>query len=223
MHHARALLRRGVFRQPFDQLVHRRDRLGFRRLVLLGPATDGALEIIARLAVIPEARRLMVDGVQLGECGVGCVIDRAALIGAEIGQIRVPEDPACNEIHDVERRADDAVILAQAKHVRRGEALFAQRLHHPVFAIHRVRGRQQLSRRLAAQHVLRPRGGELVGGVRLPALELLDRQRSLEAFHMLGHPALERRLVKLQRVSDRLGAGEGLVKLGHGSGSLLLV
>ena len=52
-----------------------------------------------------------------------------------------------------------------------------QRADHAVLAIDRVRGWQQLARRLAAQHVRLSAGGELVGRVRLAALELLDFER----------------------------------------------
>src|SRR3546814_16307917 len=69
-----------------------------------------------------------------------------------------------------------------------------------------VRPLQQLSRRLAAQHIGASRRHQLVGGVGLPALELLDRQRPLKARHMIGHPAAERRLVKGETRPNRGGA-----------------
>src|SRR3546814_12853221 len=55
-------------------------------------------------------------------------------------------------------------------------------------------------------HIGASRRHQLVGGVGLPALELLDRQRPLKARHMIGHPAAERRLVKGETRPNRGGA-----------------
>ena len=60
-----------------------------------------------------------------------------------------------------------------------------QRADDAEFAVDRMRRRQQLAGRLAAQHVAPRRRLQQIGRVRLSALELLDRQRPGEARHML--------------------------------------
>ena len=80
MHDRGALLFGGSLRQPLDQLVHLAHGVGFRGPVLFGPATDLALEIIARLAVFAQAGSGIVHRVQLGERGIGGVIDGGALV-----------------------------------------------------------------------------------------------------------------------------------------------
>src|SRR5690606_15091710 len=50
-----AIISRQVRRQPVDDRLHVRQGFRFRRTILLDPATQLALEIIARLAVIGEA------------------------------------------------------------------------------------------------------------------------------------------------------------------------
>src|SRR5271167_4114160 len=51
--------------------------------------------------------------------------------------------------------------------------------------------RQELPERLAAQHVRAGAGEELVGRVRLAALELLGDERAAEAADVVAHPAFE--------------------------------
>ena len=79
VHDAGLVLRRDVLRQPFDQLLHRLDLLGLRGAVLLGPAADLALQIVARLAVVAQADRVVVDLVQRGDHAVHLVVDGGAL------------------------------------------------------------------------------------------------------------------------------------------------
>ena len=55
-----------------------------------------------------------------------------------------------------------------------GEAFGVQPPDHAVFAVDRVRRREELARWLAAQNVVPRRRSQQIGRVRLPALELLD-------------------------------------------------
>jgi len=68
-----------------------------------------------------------------------------------------------------------------------------------------MRRRQQLAERPAAHHVGPAGRIEPVGRVGLAALELQDGQRSLIAFDVLAHPAVEVRLI------DRCRSSTGLV------------
>ena len=70
-------LRRNVLRQPGDEVVHRLHRLGLRGLVLLGPARDLALDVVAGLAEVLQADGAVIDGVQLRDDAVQLVPDRA--------------------------------------------------------------------------------------------------------------------------------------------------
>src|SRR5579859_1417985 len=83
---------------------------------------------------------------------------------------------------------------------------------HPVLALDRMRRRQQLPGRLAAQHIFLSVGSrQAVGGIRLSALELLDgADAEAEEF-------LERALIDAMPLVDRLRADE---LLEHGVGSL---
>jgi len=50
-----------------------------------------------------------------------------------------------------------------------------------MFALHLVRPRQQLARRLLAQNVFTVSGAQVIGGVALPTLELTNLQLAVEA------------------------------------------
>src|SRR5581483_585731 len=141
-------------------------------------AIDLATEVIAGLAEIAEANRLVVDLVKRGDDRVHGVVDRPPLAFLELGQGRVPENAALDVIHDVESGADDVVV--EAKRIAAGDrhAGVAKGGDDPVLAIDGVRGGEQLPRRLPPQHVALLAGGQAKGRVRLPAAELLDRKRS---------------------------------------------
>src|SRR6516164_8160780 len=51
--------------------------------------------------------------------------------------------------------------------------------------------RQQLAQRLAPQHVIAGVGEQLVGRVRLAALELLDSKRTAKPIDVVAHPSFE--------------------------------
>ena len=215
MNDTRAFLFRRRLRQPVDQLVHRRDRAGLGRAILFGPAADLALEIVTRLAVFAEASGDMVDRVEMGQCRIRRVIDRGAIRLVEIGQERIPEDPAFHEIHHIEFRADDLAVHAQALHGRGREARRPQLAHHLELTVHGVGRGQELARRLAPQDIALFRRGELVGRVGLPALELADGQRPGIAVHMLRHPRGKGTFIEGEGIGDLFGAGELFVDLAH--------
>ncbi len=104
-----------VRRQPCHQLVHLGDRLGDGGHVLLAPAADLALEIVAGLAVAGKAALGELHGVQRGDHAVHLVVDGAALAVVHAGQGLVPQDAALHELHDVEGTANDRFVFAQAR------------------------------------------------------------------------------------------------------------
>ena len=104
------------------------------------------------------------------------VIDRRALGRIRARHLRLPEHAAVDEIHHIERRAGDGLVAAIENRLRDRKALRMQRADDAEFAIDRMRGGQQLPRRLAAQHIFRRGRFQQIGRVGLPALELLDRR-----------------------------------------------
>src|SRR3712207_5431297 len=54
-----------------------------------------------------------------------------------------------------------------------------------------MRRLQEQARWLAAEHIVLRRRDQLVGRIRLAALELLDRKRTAEVLDMLAHPGLK--------------------------------
>ena len=195
-----------VLRQPLDEPVHRRDLALFRHHVLLRPAAHLAREIAARPAEIRQARRLRVDSVQDRQAFVHLRIDPRALAGVGARHRHRVEDPPALALHDVERRADDRIVLAQEVHLRQRQAGAGQRLLHPVFALDRVGRRQQRAGGLLAQDVFVGAEIEREGGVRLASLELPHAHRRPGAVQLAAQPGGQRALVEPVRLAhgDRL-------------------
>src|SRR6185295_19864116 len=104
------------------------------------------------------------------------------------------------------------------QHVGPGDrkSRLVQRPDHLVLAVHRMRRRQQLARRLAAQGVALAAGGDAVSGVRLAALELLDRERAAESFHALAEKFFQPARVNAMAFFNWLYADE---LVGHANGN----
>ncbi len=170
---------RHVGRQPFDQPLHRLDRLRDRGLILLAPTADLALEIVAGLAIAVQTGGTDVDPVQGGDHSAHFAINGVALGRAHARQGLIPKYAALNEFHDVEGATDHGFVFAQAEHARHGHLAACKSAHDRELALDRMRRGQQLGHRagLAAHHVLGLRRDQLVRGVGLTALELLDRER----------------------------------------------
>ena len=175
--------------------------LGLGGAVLLGPAVDLARDVIAGPAEIAETERCVIDAMQARDDVVERVVDaRARSARREPGKRRLPEHAALDVIHDVEGGADDALVEAQRVRARHRHIGLGERGDDAVLAIDRVRRRQQLARRLAAQHEapsVRRRQQE--GRVGLAALELLDGRRAR------GSPARWPR-ARRRAAPDRTGA-----------------
>src|SRR5437660_957240 len=203
VHHRGPGLRRNVLRQPADEVVHRLDALGHGSLVLLGPACDLALDVVARLAEALEPDAAIVERMQPGDDAVQLVPEGMALRARHSGQRLIPQHATLDEIHDVEGRAKHRLVLAQRVRPRHGKTGGVQRADDAVFALDRMRRGQQLAGRLAPQHEAPPvGGGDAVGGIGLAALELLEP----------AHPELqilfEARDIDAMPVFNGLGADE---------------
>src|SRR5437588_7503587 len=175
VHHRGPGLRRNVLRQPADEVVHRLDALGHGSLVLLGPACDLALDVVARLAEALEPDAAIVERMQPGDDAVQLVPEGMALRARHSGQRLIPQHATLDEIHDVEGRAKHRLVLAQRVRPRHGKTGGVQRADDAVLAPDRMRRGQQLAGGLAPQHEAPPvGGGDAVGGIGLAALELLE-------------------------------------------------
>ena len=137
----RRRLGRQVLRQPIDQAVHRRDRLGLGGAVLPAPTRDLAAHVIAGPTKIAETDGFVIDDVQCGDDRVHRVEHRRPLARRHPGQPLVPEDAAVEMLHHIEGAADHAVVLAQRIDLRHRHLAAAQRPHHPELAVDRMRAR----------------------------------------------------------------------------------
>ena len=137
--------------------------------------------------------------------------DLAARLRRLARQRRIPEHPALFHRHDVEGRADHGIVGAQRIGLGDRKALLAERGDDAEFAVDRMRRRQQFAERPAPHHVGAAGRIEPVGRVGLAALELQDGQRSLIAFDVFAHPAVEAHLIDPMPLLDGLGAGKLLV------------
>ena len=173
---ARLVARREVGRQPLLQQFHRLDLVGLGEVVLARPASELALDVLALAAEVAEADGAVVDIVDAGQHVVHRIEDLAAVGRRDAGHLGIGQDAAGQELHDVEGRADHRIVLAERVGLgHRHVGMVRQRLDHAILAIDLVRRRQQLARRLLAQHVHAAAAvGDVEGRIALAALELQD-------------------------------------------------
>ena len=112
--------------QPGDQPLHVIDRLGLRRAVLPRPALDLARDIVLAAAEVAKPERGRIESVQARKRGVRGVEDGGALGGGDVRDVRIPEHAAIDIGHEIERRADDACIVAIVQRPRDRKALRVQ-------------------------------------------------------------------------------------------------
>src|SRR5215475_1282939 len=98
--------------QPSDQPLHVIDPLGLRGTILLAPALNLTRHIVLAPTEISEAKRRWIEAVQPRQRCIERVIDGGPQGGSRIGNVRLPEDAALDKVHQVERRADNARIVA---------------------------------------------------------------------------------------------------------------
>src|SRR5439155_18979606 len=88
------------------------------------------------------------------------------------------------------------------------KALRMERADDAELAIDRMRGWEQLARRLAPQDVAARGRLEKIGRIGLPALELAHAQRRREIRQAKGEKGFEPRGIERERASDFFGAGK---------------
>ena len=149
------------------------DRLGLARADG-GPRLDLAVVEPVRLAKRLQADLLVVDGVQPRQGMHGLSPQERPLLGAHPGHGKVLKDAPVEELHDVEGRADDALVLAEAVRLGHGDAGALQRMQHPELALDLVRrlGDELARGLLAHDEALAIGGDDLVGRVRLAKTKL---------------------------------------------------
>ena len=118
--------------------------------------------------------------------------------------------------HDKERGADDAFVGAIEDRLRDRKGLCVERADNAILAIDRMRGRQQLARRLAPQHVAPCRRLDEISWIGLTAFKLAERDRSGKAGYMRAHIGFEPAGVEAQSLGDFLGAGIGALAIAGG-------
>ena len=190
MHDRGLVVGRQVGWQPFHQLVHRRDGLGFCRFVLFGPAGDLTRQISFGAAEIAQSHGLGLHRMQIGQSLDEAFVKGTALRRGQSRQAGVVKDPTFDHFHHVEISTDHRWISAEMQHLWHRDRRVAQGMHHPVFPIHRMGGRQQRSRGLLAQDVFAPTGGQLIGWIALARIELAHLQVAGKSFQMIGQIGL---------------------------------
>src|SRR5262249_13349619 len=124
------------------------------------------------------------------------------------GHVRLPDHAALDVSHDIEWRAGDGGIVAIDE--RRGdrEALGVERADHAELAVDRVRGGEQLARRLSPQNVAASGCLQKIGGIGLAALELPHGERGREIAQTRGEESPEPRRIDRQRAGNLSCAGK---------------
>ena len=141
-----------VIIQPVDQRIHCRNMFGFRGAILFAPAVHLPAVIIALGSVIGQPCCHQINVVDGGKHAVGFTNNLAARLGGKISHERRFEIAPVNFVHDIERRPNDAWILAEHMHFRHGHIAARQCLLHLEFALYCMGRFQQHARRLAAQN-----------------------------------------------------------------------
>ena len=218
MHQPHRAGRRQVSRQPCHDALHLLDLLGLGGAVLLRPAVDLTRDVVLAAAVVGEPDCRGVIGMQPRKRRVHGVEHRGAFGGVRARHVGHPNHAALDITHHVERRARDALVGTVDNRLGDREALGRERADDLVLAIDCVRRGEQFSGRLSAQHVSARGRFEIVGRVRLAALELPYCQRTFEAGCVRREVCFQSGGIEAQRRRHLLGARIGRlpVDLGHG-------
>lgn len=164
----------GAVRQEVDQALDLGQVVGLGGAILFGPAGDLTLEIVAGAAEVLQPHGDRIDAVQLGQRVDHGLIGGATFTCRQFGQGAVPEGAPLDQLHHIEGRADDGVVLTQGQRRRHGKAGRMQGADQPVFAIDRMGRGQQRSERATAQDIVPAVERHPIGRVRLAAGKLLQ-------------------------------------------------
>lgn len=126
-------------RQPADLLArfHILNRL--LRHANRAPRLNLAVVKAARLPVLPQPNLFVVDGVEARQRLNRGLPHGGPLLRAHVGQRKILDDAAVQKLHNVERRADDGVVLAEAVGLRDGDVGVFEGMHDAVLALDFVR------------------------------------------------------------------------------------
>ena len=137
----------------------------------LREAAHLALEVAARPDEVGDAGALHVDRVDLDQRVDEVEPERAArLLGLEARRELVGDDVRVDVVHDVERDADHALVLADRADRRQADAVRSERELEARLADHVVRRRRQRRPRRAAEDEARVAALEQEREVRAAAL-----------------------------------------------------
>src|SRR5260221_8194965 len=111
------------------------------------------------------------------------------MFGKRVRQLRA-DHVAFHALHQVERRANHAGVVAKEQRPRHGHGSRCQRAHDPILALNIVRGRHQRTAWRPPQHPVRGAAIDEEGLVRVPAANALDLQRGVAVRQPLGKVTL---------------------------------
>jgi hypothetical protein len=149
------------------------------------------LQVIRGAAEIGKPDHDRIDRVQLRDRLAHRPENPGAIFGRQSGQQRIEIDPSGHVFHDIERTAQDRVVLAQCEDLRHRHVGCPKRLQDAIFPIHRMRRLQQVADGLATQHVIAGCGLQPECRVGLAALETLRVHRTAISRHVLRQPRIE--------------------------------
>ena len=193
------------------QRVERGQVLHPRRLPLLGPATQLAFHEAGGPAELRQADARRVEAVQVRENVDEDLADGLPVV-AVLGVARrklIAADMADDALHDVERRPERALGIAEVQHPRNRDGRPLERREDPVLADHVMGRGKDVTERRTPQDDLAGVGGDPVRQVRLAAGD----ER-----HVAGEPAFVVQHLREQRPDDPwVGPGaDALQALGRG-------
>ena len=174
---------RHAVREPRAHRVELGQRAAPRRLPLLAHAPELTREVPVRAPVALQAHRGDVDGSQ-GHQQIDQRLAHppAVRMALQGGGKRRADAVTVDPLHQVERRAEHAGVLAQRERPghRHARSAVRERRQHPVLAHHVEGAPRQLAARRPAEHDLPVGAGDEVRQARLPLAEPRDRERALE-------------------------------------------
>ena len=173
VHEGRGPGLRAVLGQPGRHFVQRGD---LARGVVLPEAAEApqlALEVARRLAVALQAAGAPVDVVDLDQRVDQLLADPLRL---EAVRQRVGQHVALDQLHDVERDAEQRVVVAGREDLRDAHVGALERAQQERLAQDVVRGGRQRWARRAPQHPLAAVAPDQVGDVGVPVADLFGLQ-----------------------------------------------
>ena len=151
-----------------------------RRVPLRVPALELPGDVALLAGDVAEAHRVGVDVVQIRENVDERLTGDPSLrhVVALLGHARIVQDVAAHEVHHVERRSGDVLVLAVAERRRRGNPGGVHRRDEAPLARHVVRGREEFTQgRTPKDEKTAGRVGDLIREVGVPTLDPEELQR----------------------------------------------